>query len=77
MGKIEWSKVPILHRRDGARFLPDMTRGIQAKEFNLGFIRTENLVSHGLIVVYVPFGKLQVGGHVPCTEEWLPSTTLP
>jgi hypothetical protein len=34
---------------------------IQAKEFNLGFIRPENLVSHGLRVIYVPFGKLQAG----------------
>ena len=37
----------MLHCRDGARFLPDMTLGIQAKEFNLGFIRPEALVSHG------------------------------
>ena len=34
--------------RDGAKFPPDMTLGIQAKEFNLGFIRPENRVSHGL-----------------------------
>ena len=40
----------MLHRRDGARFPPDVTLGIQAKEFNLGFIRPENLVSHGLRV---------------------------
>ena len=32
--------------------------GIQAKEFNLSFIRLENLVFHGLIVF---------------TEEWIPS----
>ena len=39
------------HRmRDGARFPPDVTLGIQAKKFNLGFIRPENLVSHGLRV---------------------------
>ena len=37
----------MLHRRDGARFPPDVTLAIQAKEFNLGFIRPENLVSHG------------------------------
>ena len=37
----------MLHLRDGARFSPDMILGIQAKEFNLGFIRQENLVSHG------------------------------
>ena len=35
----------MLHRRDGAKFSPDVTLGIQAKEFNLGFIRPENLVS--------------------------------
>ena len=38
----------MLHRKDGARFPPDLTLGIQAKEFHLGFIRAENLVSHGL-----------------------------
>uniref|UniRef100_A0A8C7MAY4 N-acetylneuraminic acid synthase a n=1 Tax=Oncorhynchus kisutch TaxID=8019 RepID=A0A8C7MAY4_ONCKI len=37
-----------------------VTLGIQAKEFNLGFIRPENHVSHS-------------GCHVPFTEEWLPS----
>ena len=35
----------MLHRRDGARFLPDLTLG------NLGFIRPENLVSYGLRVL--------------------------
>ena len=34
----------MLHRRDGDRFPPDVKLGIQAKEFNLGFIRSENLV---------------------------------
>ena len=34
----------MLHRRDGARFPPDVTLGIQGKEFNLGFIFSENLV---------------------------------
>jgi hypothetical protein len=38
----------MLHLRDGARFPPDVTLGIQAKDFNLGYIRTENLLSHGL-----------------------------
>ena len=38
---------------------PDMMLGIQAKEFNLGFIRSENLVSHGLRVLKGPFGNLQ------------------
>ena len=37
----------MLHRRDGARFSPDEALGIQAKEFNLGFIKPDNLVSHG------------------------------
>ena len=54
----------MLHRRDGARFPPVVTFGIQAEEVNLGFIRSENLVSHGLSVLlanskwaamYVPF----------------------
>ena len=36
----------MLHRRGGARCLPDVTLGIQAKEFNLGFIRPDNLLSH-------------------------------
>ena len=52
----------MLYRRDGTRFPPDVTLGIQAKEINLGFIRPENLVSHGLRVYHVHF-----------TEEWLPS----
>jgi hypothetical protein len=34
----------MLHCRDGARFPPDRMLDIQAKEFNLGFIRPENLV---------------------------------
>ena len=38
----------MLHHMDGAKFPPDVTLGIQAKEFNLGFIRPENLVSRGL-----------------------------
>jgi hypothetical protein len=33
----------MLHCRDGAWFPPDVTLGIQAKEFNLGFIRPNNL----------------------------------
>uniref|UniRef100_A0A8C7TDS8 Si:ch73-142c19.1 n=1 Tax=Oncorhynchus mykiss TaxID=8022 RepID=A0A8C7TDS8_ONCMY len=40
----------MLHCRDGARFPLDVMFGIQAKKFNLGFIRPENLVSHGLRV---------------------------
>jgi hypothetical protein len=37
----------MLHNRDDAWFPPDVTLGIQAEELNLGFIRPENLVSHG------------------------------
>ena len=47
----------MLHHKDGigqvirnAWFPPDVTLGIQDKEFNLGFIRPEYLVSHGLRV---------------------------
>ena len=39
---------PCFTLRECARFPPDMTLGIQAKEFNLGFIRPENFVFHGL-----------------------------
>ena len=60
----------MLHCRDGARFLPDVTLGILGF---IGFIRVENLLSHGLRVLYMPFGKLQAGCHVPFTEELLPS----
>ena len=49
MGSV--SATTMLHRRDGARFPPDAMLGIQVKEFNLGFIRPENLVSHGLRVL--------------------------
>ena len=39
----------MLHRRDGARFPPDVMLAILAKELNLGFIRPENIVVlHGL-----------------------------
>ena len=37
---------------------PNVTLGIQ--EFNLGFIRPENLVAHGLRVLKVYFGKLKL-----------------
>ncbi|KAK3560684.1 hypothetical protein QTP86_014540 [Hemibagrus guttatus] len=57
----------MLHCRDGidqvmsgAWFPPDMTLVIQAKEFSLCFLRPENFVSHGLRVLQVPFGKLQL-----------------
>jgi hypothetical protein len=50
-----------------------VTLGIQSKEFNNGFIKPENLVSHGLRVFRWLFGKLQVGCHVLFTDEWLSS----
>lgn len=43
--------------------------GVQAKQFNLCFIRRE----HFLVVLEVFFVNLQAGCHVPFTEEWLPS----
>ena len=46
------SATSMLHRRDGARFPPDVTLGIQAKEFNLGFTRPENLVSQSCLGVF-------------------------
>ena len=45
------SATTMLHRRDGARFPPAVPLGIQTKQFNLGFIRLDNLVSHGLRVL--------------------------
>ena len=41
----------MLHRRDGARYPLGVTLGIPDKEFNLGSIKPENLVSHGLTVL--------------------------
>ena len=38
----------MLLRRNSDRLTPDVTLGIQAKEFNRGFIRPKHLVSHGL-----------------------------
>ena len=52
---------------------PDVLLDIQAKECNLGFIRPENLVFSWSESPLGPFGKLQVGLHVPFTEECLPS----
>ena len=63
----------MLHHRDGARFLPDVALGIQAKELNLGFIRPENLVSHVLIVFRCFLANSKLGYHVPFTKKWLPS----
>jgi hypothetical protein len=42
---------PMIQCRDGASFPPGVMLGIQAKEFSLGFIRPENLVSRGLRVI--------------------------
>jgi hypothetical protein len=50
--------------------------GIQAKEFNLGFVRPEHLVSHGQSHLGA-FWQLQAGCHVPFTEECFPLATLP
>ena len=49
----------MLHRRDGARFLPAVTDGILAKEFNLRFIRP-GILFLMVRVLMVP-------------EEWFPS----
>jgi hypothetical protein len=43
----------MLHRRDGARFPPDMTLGIQAKEFNLGSSNQIILVSSNQIILFL------------------------
>jgi hypothetical protein len=68
----------MLHRRDGARFPPDLMLGLKDKEFNLGLIRPESLVSHGLRVFRCLFGKTPSG--LSCafffTEEWLLSGPL-
>ena len=55
----------MLHHNDDARFPPEVTLGIQAKAFNLGFIRPENLAMVGESFRC----KLQPGCHVPFTEE--------
>uniref|UniRef100_A0A7N8X1S9 Potassium channel, subfamily K, member 10a n=1 Tax=Mastacembelus armatus TaxID=205130 RepID=A0A7N8X1S9_9TELE len=56
-----------------AWFSPHIPLRINAKKFNLGLIRPENLISHSLGVLHVFFGKLYAGFHVSCTEERLPS----
>ena len=56
-----------------AWFSPDIPLRINAKKFNLGLIRPENLISHSLGVLHVFFGKLYAGFHMSCTEERLPS----
>ena len=62
----------MLHCRDGARFLPDLTLDIQAKELNLVFIRLEKLVFHGLRVFRLLLANSKRVVIVPFTEEWLP-----
>ena len=53
----------MLHSRDGARFPPDVTLGIQAKEFHLSFISPQNFVlAYSQRAVMCFF-----------TKEWLPS----
>jgi hypothetical protein len=54
----------MLHRRDGAMFPPDVTLDIQAKEFNFGFIRPDDLVSHGLRVFW------QTPSGLSCVFYW-------
>ena len=58
----------MLHHKDGARFPPDVMLGIQAKEFNLGFIRSEDLVSHGLRVFRCLLANSKQP--VPFSEKW-------
>ena len=63
----------MLHRRTGASSPPEVTLGIQAEEFNLSFIRPENLVSHGLRVFRCLLANSKQGVMCIFTEEWLPS----
>ena len=60
----------MLHRKGGVRFPLEVTLGNQANEFNLGFIRPENLVSHGLRVFKCLFANSN-WAVMPFTEEWL------
>ena len=46
---------------------------IEAKQFNLGFIRPDNLVYYSLRFLSVFFCRLQVGFHVSFTKEIFPS----
>ena len=62
----------MLHSRDGARFPPDVTLGIQDKQLNLGFLRPENLVYRD----QSPLGAFrQTPSGLSCafTEESLPT----
>ena len=54
-------------------FLHTYRLELNAKKFNIGLIRPENLISHSLGVLHVFFGKLYAGFHMSCTEERLPS----
>ena len=55
----------MLDRRDGARFPPDVTLGVQAKELNLG--------SHGLRVLRCLLANSKRAVMCLFTEEWLQS----
>ena len=58
--------------KHGSRFPADVTLGVQAKEFNLGLISPENIVSHGLRVFRCLLANSK-WSIVPFTEEWFPS----
>ena len=58
----------MLHRRNGARFPPNVTLCNQAKELNLGFVRPENLVSRGLRV-QADFSHLHRGTLELCQSD--------
>ena len=58
----------MLHRRDGARFPPDVTLGIQAKD-SIDFITPESLDSWSESFKYL----LANSKRVSFTEEYLPS----
>jgi hypothetical protein len=55
----------MLHHRVGARFPPDVILGIQAKEFNLGFIKLESRYVH-FTKEWLPSGL--IGGAL---QRWL------
>ena len=58
----------------GAWFSPGMMLRIEAKQFNLGFIRPENLVSHSLIESFRCFFANSKQAFMSFTEERLPSS---
>jgi hypothetical protein len=55
------------------QFPPDMMLGIQAKKFNIGFIRPESLVSHGLRVFRYLLSNTKLAVMWIFAEEWIPS----